>query len=217
MQETQLTPCVILDTETTGLPNHPWARVIELGAVALDHRGNEVSTFTSLVRPINLDDRATKALECNHLDPAELRRAPSAADVWASFCAWGSQLPDGPYATTAWRVNFDRRLMSYTPGLGLVNFDYCLWEMVKMRRPQGKRNVHLAQLCAELGLDADTYGTRHRALTDARLCGEVLRRLLSWPVNTHFMGTVEVARLPNYAMKDGTVYTPSVPDDDIPF
>lgn len=210
-----LTPVIILDTETTGLPHQPWTRVIELAAVALDADGVELSSFSSLVRPDVLDARAEHALSVNHLDPAELRRAPTAYTVWADFCSWGSSLPMGQYATTAWRVNFDRRVLSLTPGFGCLPFDYCLWEVVKLRRPKGKRNVHLASLCVEFGIDPDAHGERHCALTDCRVTADVLRRLISWPVNTSFVGQVEVLHAPDYATEDESV--PMGLDDNIPF
>lgn len=211
-----LFPCVVLDTETSGLPHQPWARVVELAAVVLDADGTEVSAFTSLVQPNVLDYRTAPALAVSHLTERELRTAPPAHQVWADFCAWGSALPPAPYATTAWRVNFDRRLLSMTPGIGYIAFDYCLWEVVKLRRPKGKRNVHLTGLCAELGIDENAFGPRHRALTDCRVTAEVARRLHSWPVNTSFVGEVEVRHAPDYATGDESVNR-LAPDDDIPF
>lgn len=219
------TPVVILDTETTGLPHHPWARVIELGAVALDADGVAISAFTSLVRPDVLDSRAEPALQVNNIQPHALRQAPSAAEVWADFCAWGNTLPpqaDGmPYATTSWRVNFERRLISRTPGLGFLPFDYCLWEVVKSLRPKGKRNVHLGPLCEELGIDDTVYGPKHRALTDARIAGAVLRKLLTWPAGEPFLGAavtpagVAIVHPPDY--DQGQNRPPEAGDDDIPF
>lgn len=212
-------PVVVLDSETTGLPHQGWARVVELGAVALDVDGVAISSFTSLVRPDVLDHRAEQALQVNGLQPYELRRAPGAAEVWADFCAWGSRLPpttDGmPYATTSWRVNFERRLMSRTPGFGFMPFDYCLWEVVKARRPKGRRNPTLPQMCEELDIDEANYGPRHRALTDARIAGAILRRLLTWPEGEPFVGRVAVVHPPDY--DQGQNRPSEAGDDDIPF
>lgn len=79
---------VVVDTETTGLSESDWARVIEIGAVAINSRGREASCFESMVKPDVLDDRAKKALGVNRIEIEAVLTAPPCGLVARDFYNW---------------------------------------------------------------------------------------------------------------------------------
>lgn len=179
---------MVLDLETSGLPHQPWARIVEVAAVALRAPDGEelpgLPPFSTLVKPDLLDHRSAEAMNVNGIRPADLRYAPDAHEAWDLFCQWSRGLPAGSrWTVTAWKsFLFDKRFCEAWGPLPWAN--WCIWEQVKNRRPRGSRDVHLKDALKEIGEgvgNVDTFGPRHRALTDARLAGRVVRALaLGW-------------------------------------
>ncbi len=73
------TPFVVLDTETTGLSDHPDAQVVEVGIVGRDGQ----VLFQSLIKPdITMPAAAS---EIHGLTDADLASAPPLAEVWSDI------------------------------------------------------------------------------------------------------------------------------------
>ena len=168
---------IVLDTETTGFPRHDWSRVIELGAVALDLDGNEVSSFASLVCPDILDDRATKALEINHIEAHELRSAPPTTRVVPDFRAWAAST--GARYVTSFNVGFDRPMVARM-GLDLSWASCVMERAMDVMGPAGALPAgpyggwkwpKLSEAAEFFGVAVE--GDAHRALTDARTAARI--------------------------------------------
>lgn len=165
----------VLDTETTGLPGSEWARVVEVGAVIYDVDGTEISTFSSLVRPSILDERARPALEVNRLTVDEILAAPAEQEVVPAFLHWHHE--HGAPWVSAYNVPFDQDFMSRLLG---ERRDALVWGrciMAESSRLCGlRRRARLSEMAQLLGVPQQLPA--HRALADARTAGEVLLALL---------------------------------------
>lgn len=183
---------VVLDTETTGLPSTPWARVVELAAVLLDPEGREVDTFATLVRPDVLDDRALPASRIHGITAEMLVDAMETAQVVADFRDWlGAAIP-----VTSYNVGFDR-VMVERMGLTDLRWAHCVMlRSMELMGPAGVlRDADPSHPRYEPGRpwlwpsleQARTFfcvepqEPAHRALSDARVAArvavEVRRRL----------------------------------------
>jgi DNA polymerase III epsilon subunit-like protein len=172
---------IVLDTETTGLPRHPFARVVELAAVRLVD-GVEVANFSSFVRtsPENCA-RGAEALAVNQIDPAQLADAPTPEEVAAAFTAW----VDGE-VVTSFNVAFDRSMIERTfPGLSL-SWGPCVMERalevmgpanVLPRLRDGSRWKRPSLREAAAFFEVAAQEPAHRALADARTAAGVWRAL----------------------------------------
>jgi len=159
-------PCVVLDTETTGIfGKHPWAEVIELGAVALDECGAEIAHFERYVRPTDIDDpRIDEALAINHIDRGVLYGAPDPIDVLYEFLAW---MPE-EVSCTSYNVVFDRRGLASMGALTIV-WGPCILQRARRELPKPHK---LSDVAGRLGVAP--RGEPHRALTDSRTAADVL-------------------------------------------
>lgn len=103
---------VILDTETSGLPRDPWARVIEIGLLLLDADGQEIDSYSALVRPEVLDERVESALAVSGISRDDLIASQNAfvrePKVRGFFERHG-----WPWVTS-YNVPFDREMMQRT-------------------------------------------------------------------------------------------------------
>lgn len=172
-------PMVVLDFETTGFIRDEWARAIELAAVLLDTTGREVDTWSSLIRPDVLDERASKALAINHIAREELLSAPTLATVAPSFVGWMRTHGD-PYVTSFNRA-FDEAF-AVRSGFRL-RWASCV--MLKAMGPMGAAGAlqpskwkagefkwpSLAEAAAFF--DVPPMEPAHRALADARRAAAV--------------------------------------------
>lgn len=176
-------PIIILDTETTGFPSHPWARVIELAAVKLDCDGETIGTWSSVVRPDILDGRADKALEINRITRAEILAARPTEEVADLFDTWA-----GDTYCTAFNVAFDRpmvgRMSLPDAGLNCLRWASCIMERaMEVMGPAGvlrpsdpshpRYNPDRQWLWPSLAAASEFFGVppcepAHRALADAR-------------------------------------------------
>ena len=114
---------IVFDTETTGLPGDPDARVVELGvAMVTDptpgwYERGEFHTFQSLVRPdVVAEDGLAIAKKIRGITAHQLEHAPSPSQVWGSLETW---LEDHTTKTTypkafAWNAPFDVEMMIRT-------------------------------------------------------------------------------------------------------
>lgn len=179
-------PIIVLDTETTGFPRQPWARVIELAAVLIDCDGNESDTWESLILPDILDDRANGALAINQITREMLIGQPSAFSAAASFRGW---MGDAPPYVTSFNVAFDRPMCERT-GLTSLRWASCVMERsMAVMGPAGvlgnanprhpNYDPGRPWLWPKLSAAAEWFGVpvvgeAHRALTDARTAAGIM-------------------------------------------
>jgi DNA polymerase III epsilon subunit-like protein len=184
-------PLIVLDTETTGLLHHPWARVVDLAAVLLDTSGEIVSTFSTFVEPGPLDSRADEALAINHITRKMLLGAPSPEAACDAFYRWAE-----PHEfVTSFNVAFDRAMCGR---MGLVDMRWANCIMVRAAHIMGPLGLleaadpshpryrpDLPWLFPRLARAAEVFGVEvegvpHRALTGAttaaRIAVEIRRR-----------------------------------------
>ena len=183
-------PLLVLDTETSGLPRHPWARPIELAIVALDQDGVEVTHFTSLIRPVELPLAADEALRASQLTRAEVMAAPLFDVVDRELGAWASEHGLVQWFVTSFNTDFDGPMMARLwpdtwglPGLWAPcvmrachrimdrDPDCALkrWENGELKWPS------LAEAASYFGVEV--CEPQHRALGDARTAAELVRAL----------------------------------------
>jgi DNA polymerase III epsilon subunit-like protein len=180
-------PMVVVDTETTGLPSkHPFAEAVEFAAVLLDADGNEVDTWSSLIRPAYTGPEIDGALAVNHITREQLFSQLPAAGLVPSILGW-LDTHGGPYVT-AFNVAFDREICDRM-GLRSLRWASCVMQRAMgIMGPAGvlrPANPHhpafderrpwlfpkLSDAAAFFGVTVD--GDAHRALTDARTAARV--------------------------------------------
>lgn len=179
----------IIDFETGGvLPEHP---NIQLAAIAVDENGAEVDSFNS---KIAFDPKLCEpeALEMNHYTPEAWEGAPSADQVFVSFCEFlgrhktmemVSKRTGRPYNVArlaAFNIQFDKdRLWAmadsrFVPAhpLGLCILNRAMWWALETGAVL--ENFKLPTVAHALGIP--TAGA-HDALFDVRMAAEVMRRI----------------------------------------
>ena len=171
-------PIIIVDTETTGLLDSPYVRMIEIGAVMLDAKGREIASFSSLIKP-NLVDRldpcVMEAMRINRITWDQLEVAPRSGDVRAAFTRWCALLFPR-VAITSYRLSFDSEIIQRAwPGfseMGSPFAAYCIREEMRMLYKGHPDRFHLRMILADLNLF--TPEPAHRALADARAASMLL-------------------------------------------
>ena len=166
----------IIDTETTGTPRDPWARIVEVGAVAFTDGAIEIGTFSSLVCPAILDERAEPALYYNNISFEVVASAPTESAVREKLLDWMTQ-----YAVTrfyAYNQIFDATMLDrsgiFLPWAG------CIMQLAR-RTIGGSGGPSLDKAAMHFHIPT---GSRHRALDDARLAAAVLHRIIRTPVGS---------------------------------
>jgi DNA polymerase-3 subunit epsilon len=163
-------PLVVLDTETTGLSPALGHRVVELGAWRLEGL-QPVAQLETLLNPGRPMDPGASAV--NGIVDADLADAPSIADVWPALEA----LVDGAVIVAhnaAFDAGFLAAELAYAgSGATVDNPWLCTLQLARHFFFFGRNS--LAHVATRLGV---TYGRRHRALEDARITGEVFKRML---------------------------------------
>ena len=184
-----------IDTETSGLPDDPDARVVEVGVAIFDSSQDEeqpIRTFTSLVRPeILTDDGRAVIAMVSKIPEAELLSAPTPAEIWPWLLGFLGNIP-----VRAYNEEFDREMLertfpearwglSWGPSCGdnLVGwrkFPSCIMEAFcerfsmysRMREDlSGPYAFKLAVAASILGLPEPSR--LHRAVDDATLAGQI--------------------------------------------
>ncbi len=174
-------PIIVLDTETTGLPHHDWAAVVDLAGVVVERDGSiRPGSFSCLIRPEVLDERVLDAQKVHGLTPEILIRegiAPVyAADAWRRWC----QQQDTPFLTS-FNTAFDRKMVEK---MGIREGVWCSCIMQaasdaigRERGVQPYRNGKYPWVKLEVA--ATFYGIEqaqpaHRALSDALTAARVM-------------------------------------------
>lgn len=190
---------LLVDFETSGLVEEPWAEPLELGAAVLGVDGRLTGEhFTSLIRPSALDARASRALAVNRIPVDELLVAPTPADVSAAFTAWWLAL-GRPMEWRAWNAPFDQHFLRVM-GIALPTGQRRLvcsmgWASDVLYRPSGM--VGLDAAAYELRVACPESLARHRALGDAQLAALVEAALARREQHQHAgrLGRAEARRL----------------------
>jgi DNA polymerase III epsilon subunit-like protein len=185
----------VIDTETTGLPDDPNARVIEVGIAVFDPQVDPVrpvDRWSSLVRPEVLTDegRAVVAM-VSQIPEADLLAAPEVDEVWSSLVSFLNGLPVRAYNEEFDRTLLDRtfvqsrwelawgppcgdNLASWRKSPGCIMEAFCERFAAYSRMKDdlsGPRPFRLVSAAAILALSEPD--TSHRALEDAILAGQV--------------------------------------------
>lgn len=171
-------PFLVLDTETTGLPDHAAFQVVEVAAI--DKTG--VVVFHSLVKPdIPMPEAATAI---HGLTDADLADAPTFAEIWPALSELLAR-----YELWTYNADFDKAAilgsaerfnLAIPPEVEKSNRWHCL--MLDFARYYGEYSAYhgndryqeLYTACAELGVQGSDY---HRARGDALNALGVMRAL----------------------------------------
>lgn len=183
-------PLLVLDTETSGMPRHPWARPIELAIVALDQDGEEVAAFETLIRPDELPSEADEALRINQLTREQVMAAPTFDVVDRRLNLWLSDHNLVQHQCTSFNTDFDGQMVARLwpdtwglPGLWapcvmrachrIMDRDPACtlkrWENGELKFPS------LTEAALYFGVEV--CEPQHRALGDARTAAELVRAL----------------------------------------
>lgn len=167
----------MVDTETTGLVTDEWARPVEIGAVVMDRTGRELATFSALLCPDVIDDRASVAFGISGITIPEVRAALPAVDVVNAFEAWMREQQDPaagpPLSAWAWGAEFDEEMLARVGCIVALDcgMGWACDALIRGERPR----MRLVDAALDLGV-AVPAGL-HRALTDARLAARVILAL----------------------------------------
>lgn len=178
---------VVFDTETTGLDISKH-EIIQIAGVLLDkYTLDEVSTFSTYIKPSNWEERSAEAMEVNQISYTQLESAPilsSALKEWelhfspntsllAAYNAWF----DTGYLRQAYiREGKDMPYEFHTFDIWTLAYKYWCSEP-HTPNPRKAIGFGLSDIASSLGIYPD--GNFHGALTDARVEAEVLRKLLA--------------------------------------
>jgi DNA polymerase III epsilon subunit-like protein len=175
---------LVLDVETTG-SNPVIHEIVDLGAVLLDRATLlPLKSFNSLVRPDSLADADLRAMTIHGLTPHELNSAPPADDVVLKL----SEQFGHDFTLCGWNICFDAQfLASLFRKVGKYDFfekfDYHkldLWTLFELFWTHGSLDIppkSFSDVCSYFGLQRQPS---HRALEDAMLSAEVLRRAFQY-------------------------------------
>jgi DNA polymerase III epsilon subunit-like protein len=171
---------IVIDTETTGLLDRPWAVPVEVGAVALDvGRGVVIGQFGTLIRPASwrneppgygFDVSGLDVLSrIAKIDPGALENAPTAVQAIEALFSWAS----GASTWTAYNVPFDRGMLERIDARARVApWGPCLMGAARDLLQPGDKWLSLARAASLLGI-AWPEAALHRAVTDATLAALV--------------------------------------------
>jgi len=171
---------LVLDLETTG--SDPLVHeVVDLGAVLLDGATlSPIKTFDSLIRPDSLANADPNAMRIHGLTANQLKDAPSAPEVMRNF----SEQLGNDFTLCGWNICFDAQFLAfllrrvgrydYFEGLDYHKLD--LWSLLEFFWAHGNLTIEpksFSEVCSHFGIERRH---NHRALEDALLSAEVLRR-----------------------------------------
>ena len=181
---------LVIDTETTGLPDDPSAHVVELGAaMAINPSPNwyekgEYSTFCSFVKPPVLTPEGLAiSKKISGITEDQIRSAPTPDTVWRNFFIWvmrefqkkgNIEYSHDPQwqSVLAWNAEFDETMVKKTFGPSLLEWRCAMkpftseFEKWAPRRRDGSaRYFKLVTAAKFAGFEWE--GKAHRADADA--------------------------------------------------
>jgi len=176
----QRTPFLLLDTETTGKPEHPGFQLVEIAILDQDGKPR----YHSLVKP----DVAmpSKASEISGLTDAQLAHAPTMTEIWPTVV---QALTSTDAPVYSWNADFDRQALLLTakryglpvpPAVSSKNRWRCAmklharWYGEWSNSKNDYRYQRLQWACTELEIEE---GEHHRAVGDAQNALRVLRAI----------------------------------------
>ena len=183
---------LVLDTETTGLVEHDFATIVELGAVIVAPSGAVVSRWTSYVLPpvLPLPPEADEAMRVNGIALADLTDAPTWSDVRSGLLRWvfsSDYVASFALGTiTSFNVGFDRAMIDRAGGLGVLDrmWGDCIQldagaklHDTEAHTRRDPRRPSLRWTARELGIEQ--VEPAHRALSDAETAARVMVALRS--------------------------------------
>ena len=186
------TPVLVIDTETTGFPKQPYARIWDLGAVLLSIDGQTLDMFQQVVIPDPLDDRGNDALRIGGVTQEWIREngipESAAVEAWTAFL---SRI--GPARCTAFNVAFDRPMLNRCGFGTALNWGPCAM-MLAMEEmgPAGAlprfdsgdyKFPKLSEAANYYAIDQEEPA--HRALADAKTAAAILLKIQSTRVEIH--------------------------------
>lgn len=178
---------LVVDSETTGLTRDSWARPIEVGAVHLNAYGEEAGTWSSLVHTDQLPPQADIALEINGITRAEIAAAPALPLVLSSYLAWSRGRSF--QAAISFNRAFDEAMLRRIEWPVVRWSSKCIMlqacEVMSADPKCGLRRMKsgrvkwpkLGEAAAYFGVETEDVGPAHRALSDARVAGRVMREI----------------------------------------
>lgn len=161
---------ISIDVETTGL--NPYSnRIVEIGAVAFDQAGQELSRFQSLVNPeCPMPERVT---QIHGLTDDDVRLAPLFSEVAPLFLSYLKSI-DNPIII-AHNSSFDSNFitnelwrLASPPPYGDIEV-FCSRDMAKRKCP-GMRSYSLGDLVRMLSLPLHNF---HRSIADCLHCRDL--------------------------------------------
>lgn len=162
---------VVLDVETTGLSPQHGARIIEIGAVAVEN-SQCVAEFETLIDCGVAIPRA--AWEVHGITAEMLDGQPAPEEALSSFMDFAARS-----TLVAHNAKFDIGFLRHELGrlgMGMYNRYVCTLQMSRRLYPQ-LPNFKLDTVCNFLLDEADLNVNRHRALDDARLTAKIWLRM----------------------------------------
>lgn len=196
-------PCIVLDIETTGLPNKPrgWApQIVEIGAIVLTAAGELADTFEAMVqqpREHLTDPRAAFALGLADLTPEKILAEGRDADRLAiRFACWLGAMAERHKVRhlTAFNSQFDFGFLSGAPwclmATGLRPGEDIMLAAMDTMGPAGAlpqwadgtykwpKSEEAEAFFKARGHDVDYPGIKHRALRDAGTEALIWRAIL---------------------------------------
>lgn len=165
---------VVLDIETTGLYPERGARIVEIGAVAIES-GECVAEFESLIDCGEAIPR--QAQQVHGISTEMLIGQPPPEEVLPSFLKFASHS-----TLVAHNAKFDIGFLRHELAcleLGLNNNYVCTLQMSRNLHPD-LPNFKLDTVCNYLLGQMDAMVRRHRALDDARLTAEIWLRMTNY-------------------------------------
>ncbi|MBQ2391338.1 MAG: exonuclease domain-containing protein [Clostridia bacterium] len=153
--------------------------IIEIGAVMLDSRFCEISSFSQVIKP-SLSTKLNKYVKnLTHISEEELSTAPKFSQVIAEFSAW-CKCSQSVFLTWS---NADLYALTdnYSTFLNKDRIEFitrwCDLQKYASRfiKRDNKNQISLSVAAEYFGIDTSNFEF-HRALDDSRACAEILRK-----------------------------------------
>lgn len=167
---------IAFDVETTGLYPDRGDRIVEIGAVRFNLKGEEIETFATLVNP---GRPVGDSVNVHGITDLELVSAPTEAHALTMFLGFVDNPASGnwkPSRIVAHNAKFDKSFLADAISRYISTPEYPLFActMLMARRHIGYgQSKSLANLALRYGIPT---GTSHRALDDARTAMNLFMR-----------------------------------------